>query len=126
VKKDGKSSRIFPALEWMAAMCSHIPPNRGEQMVKYYGRYSNVSRGKRQKNGDDDMIPCIHEPEGDEKIVRRNWARLIQKIYEVDPLVCPKCNGPMRVISLCEAINYVKQKVSDSFYHFPIQTFDCL
>ena len=27
--KDGKSSRIFPALEWLAAMCSHIP-NRGE------------------------------------------------------------------------------------------------
>ena len=31
-------------LEWLAAMCSHIP-NRGEQMVKYYGYYSNVSRG---------------------------------------------------------------------------------
>jgi hypothetical protein len=27
--KDGKSSRIYPALEWLAAMCSHIP-NRGE------------------------------------------------------------------------------------------------
>ena len=40
--KDGKSSKNFPALEWMAAMCSHIP-NRGEQMEKYYGRYSNDS-----------------------------------------------------------------------------------
>jgi hypothetical protein len=27
--KDGKSSRIYPALEWLTAMCSHIP-NRGE------------------------------------------------------------------------------------------------
>ena len=26
--KDGKSSRIFPALEWLAAMCSHIPNRR--------------------------------------------------------------------------------------------------
>ena len=25
-------------------MCSHIP-DRGEQMVRYYGYYSNVSRG---------------------------------------------------------------------------------
>jgi hypothetical protein len=99
--KDGKSSKSFPALEWMAAMSSHIP-NRGEQMVRYYGRYSNVSRGKRQKTGDDDVIPCILEPEGDIKILRRNWARLTQKIYEVDPLVCPKCNGPMRFIGSIE------------------------
>lgn len=23
--KNGKTSKVFPALEWMAAMCSHIP-----------------------------------------------------------------------------------------------------
>ncbi|MCX5855497.1 MAG: hypothetical protein NTZ24_13170 [Deltaproteobacteria bacterium] len=56
---------LFPALEWLAAMCSHIP-NRGEQMVRYYGYYSNVSCGKRQKEGHDDAIPCIFEPQGDE------------------------------------------------------------
>ena len=39
--KDGKSVKVFPAMEWLAAMCSHIP-NRGEQMVRYYGHYSNV------------------------------------------------------------------------------------
>ena len=60
VKKTRKS---FPALEWLAAMCSHIP-NRGEQMVRYYGFYSNVSQGKRQKQGSDDFIPCILEPQG--------------------------------------------------------------
>ena len=27
------------------------------------------------------------------------WARLIRKVYEADPLVCPKCNGLMRVIA---------------------------
>jgi hypothetical protein len=32
--KDGKSVKVFPAMEWIAAMCSHIP-NRGEQMVRY-------------------------------------------------------------------------------------------
>jgi len=30
---------------------------------------------------------------------RKNWARLMQKIYEVDPLTCPGVRGPMRVIS---------------------------
>jgi gluconolactonase len=28
------------------------------------------------------------------------WARLIRKVYEADPLECPKCKGPMRVIAL--------------------------
>jgi len=36
------------------------------------------------------------------KEFRRNWARLIQKIYEVDPLLCPKCGGTMRVIAFIE------------------------
>ena len=33
--KDGKEERVFDALEWLAAMCSHVP-NKGEQMVRYY------------------------------------------------------------------------------------------
>jgi len=58
--KDGETTKNFPALEWLAAMCSHIP-NRGEQIVRYYGYYSNVSRGKRQQEGLDDAISCILE-----------------------------------------------------------------
>jgi hypothetical protein len=54
--KDRKTKKVFPEMEWLAAMCSHIP-NRGEQMVRYYGYYSNVSRGKRQKEGSDGVIP---------------------------------------------------------------------
>jgi hypothetical protein len=27
------------------------------------------------------------------------WARLIQKVYEIDPLECPKYGGPMRLIA---------------------------
>jgi hypothetical protein len=36
------------------------------------------------------------------KAFRKNWARLIQKIYNVNPLVCPRCHGQMRVISFIE------------------------
>ena len=59
-------------------------------MVGYYGYYSNVSRGKRKKQDQDDIIPSILELEGSSKEYRKNWARLIQKIYEVDPLTCPR------------------------------------
>ena len=100
--KDRKTTKVFPAMKWLAAMYSHIP-NKGEQMIRYYGHYSNVSRGKRKEAGTNDDAPCILDAQGDEKTFRRNWARLIQKIYEVDPLVCPRCQGAMRVISSIEA-----------------------
>ncbi|MFC1815854.1 transposase [Thermodesulfobacteriota bacterium] len=90
--KDGSEIKVFDALEWMAAMCSHIP-GRGEQMVRYYGYYSNVSRGKRKKARVGDKIPCILEPVLIDKAFRKNWARLIQKIYGVDPLTCTRCQG---------------------------------
>jgi len=30
--------------------------------------------------------------------VRKRWADLLRRVYEVDPLVCPKCAGQMRVV----------------------------
>jgi hypothetical protein len=89
-------------------MCSHVP-NRGEQMARYYGYYSNVSRGKRHKENQDGHIPYILEQEGSKKEYRKNRARLIQKIYEVDPLTCPKCQGQMRIISFIEDQNVIKK-----------------
>ena len=90
--KDGKQEKVFDALEWLAAMCTHVP-NKGEQMVRCYGYYSNVSRGKRKKSDHDELIPSILEPDGSFKEYRKNWARLIQKIYEVDPFTCPSARA---------------------------------
>jgi len=75
-------------------MCSHIP-NRGEQMVRYYGYYSNVSRGKRQKEGRAEAIPCILESQGDEKTFRRNWARLIRKVNRLLNKDCRQSTYPV-------------------------------
>ena len=106
--KDGSQTKVCGALEWLAAMCSHVP-NKGEQMVRYYGYYSNAARGKRKKANADDQIPCILEPELTGKAFRKNWARMIQKIYEVDPLVCPKCSGPMRVVAFIEDPDVIRK-----------------
>ena len=103
--KDGSEEKVFDALEWLAAMCSHIP-DRGEQMVRYYGYYSNVSRGKRKET--DGGIPSILEADKSSKEYRKNWARLIQKIYEVDPLTCPKCGGIMRILAFIEDQGVIK------------------
>ena len=73
-------------------MTTHIP-DRNEQMVRYYGYYSNKSRGMRKKaEADDDGWNLIPTDRGN-KALRKSWARLIRKVYEVDPLVCPKCKG---------------------------------
>ena len=71
-------------------------------MVRYYGFYSNKSRGLRKKAGTDDSIPALMESDISTRTFRRSWARLIQKVYQVDPLVCPKCRGEMRIISFIE------------------------
>ena len=51
----------------------------------------------------------ILEPGLTDKAFRRNWARLIQKIYEVDPLLCLKCSGAMRVIAFIEDPDVIKK-----------------
>ena len=53
-------------------------------------------------------IPANDSSDGVSKVIyqskefRKNWARLIQKIYHVDPLLCPKCLGSMKIISFIE------------------------
>ena len=65
----------------------------------------------------DELIPSILEPvedpdfsgDGTSKEYRKNWARLIQKIYEVDPLTCPKCKGRMRILAFIEDEEVIKK-----------------
>ena len=89
-------------------MCSHVP-NREEQMVRYYGHYSNVKRGKRKKEDRDDVVPNIIEESTISPAQRKAWARLIQKIYEVDLLTCPKCQGSMKIIAFIEQAEIMKK-----------------
>ena len=74
------------------------------------GWYSNVSRGKRRQMGEAaGVAPADVESSGtsrtdrdetrDARALRRSWAQLIKRIYEVDPLVCPSCGSEMKVIA---------------------------
>ncbi len=106
--KDRKSRKIFNAMDWLARLVTHIP-GRYEQTVRYYGWYSNKSRGMRKKADLDDTIPAVIPNEMSSKEFRQNWARLIQKVYEVDPLICPKCQGTMRIISFIEELDMIEK-----------------
>lgn len=50
------NGRILDPLEWIAKLTLHIP-EQGAQTTLYYGRYSNVSRGKAAKR----ELPCAQE-----------------------------------------------------------------
>lgn len=67
--------------------------------VRYYGFYSNKSRGLQKKASTDDEVPALIQSTISPKEFRDGWVRLIQKIYHVNPLLCPKCFGSMKIIS---------------------------
>jgi len=68
-------------------------------MVCYYGYYSNLPRGKRKKEEQDGAISSVIGDDFNSPAKRKGWARLIQKIYEVDPLTCPNYKGSMRILN---------------------------
>ena len=78
-------------------------------MVRYYGFYSNKSRGLRKKANTDNQVPALIESEISSKKFRKNWTRLIQKIYNVNPLLCPKCLGSMKIISFIDDSEIIKK-----------------
>ena len=107
--KNKKNFQIYTPEEFIAAITQHIP-EKSFQMVRYYGWYSNKSRGLRKKQGiakpgdqpleDTENIEIIDVADYKPKpIPSKKWRECIKKIYEVDPLCCPKCGGEMKIIS---------------------------
>jgi len=85
----------FDSLQFLATLSAHIP-NKYEQTVRYYGYYSARTRGKRRKcNSDSKQVIT----DSDAQKPNKAWAALIAQVYEVDPLICQKCNSPMKIIA---------------------------
>ncbi len=75
---------LFPVLDWIAEITTHIP-NKGEQLVRYYGTYSNVSRGKRKKLEGVETVTWKAEvtevpPPLVSKGLKRRWSYFIRKV----------------------------------------------
>ena len=86
----------FPASEFT----QHIPP-KDSHLIRYYGWYSNKSRGTRKKA----EAEAPDEPSSEEAAATgssQSWAMLIKRVYEVGPLCCPECGGQMQVESFIE------------------------
>ncbi len=112
VKGPNRNFQFYDPLDFLAAVTAHIP-NRREHLVRYYGFYSSVQRGQRRRMGLESPGPgapvILEEDTPSARTARRSWARLIRKIYEVDPLVCPRCGLEMRIIAFLEEPQVVEK-----------------
>jgi hypothetical protein len=87
---DRAEQEAMDYLEFIARVTSHIP-DKGQVMVRYYGLYANAHRGKMRKEKRGDSFRIV------EDVLRRlpskGWAAMIRKVYEVDPMRCPRCGS---------------------------------
>jgi Transposase zinc-binding domain/Putative transposase len=81
----------FDALEFLATLSAHVPKPY-ESITRYYGRYSCRRRGERAKLAPDNEAE-ITESDYRREFRASSWAACIKRIYEIDPLECPKCKA---------------------------------
>ncbi len=99
----GADSLTLDPLEVLARLCQHIP-SPGLHLTRLYGAYANRTRGARPRQSSGagekffpgDIAPETPTPSQRER--RREWARLIARVFEVDPLRC-RCGATMRVVA---------------------------
>jgi hypothetical protein len=95
--KEAKDLERMDYLEFIARVTSHIP-DKGQVTVRYYGLYANAHRGMIKKASLSSFPLRI----GEDKLRRlpaKGWAEMIRKVYEVDPMLCPRCGGKMKVVA---------------------------
>jgi ribosomal protein S27E len=98
-----RNFQILEPLDFLAEFSQHIPP-KGSHLIRYYGWYSNKSRGMRKKMAAEASAQSSAEeatPASSATGSSQAWAMLIKRVYEVDPLSCP-CGGQMQVVSFIE------------------------
>ncbi len=114
-----RNFQLMPGAAWLRLLLDHVP-DKGEHLVRYYGWYSNRARGDRQKAeadgpGNAESITDIEEAvssdvdSGFRARARASWARLIRKVYEVDPLICPNGGSEMYPIAVIEEPDVIER-----------------
>lgn len=112
--KINRNFEIFDPVDFLAVLSQHIP-DKGVQMIRYYGLYSNKMRGCARKGTGhgrsgghlkSQFTELKSLPPGSppppRKLPSRKWRDLIRQAWHVDPLQCPVCQKQMRVIAFLD------------------------
>ena len=78
---DSPGTITCPALDFLAALCTHIP-DAGQQLIRYYGAWSHVRRARARKSGcaAARTAPSPGTQDGCAHSSKRTWARLTKKV----------------------------------------------
>jgi len=96
------------ALEAIHRFLLHVPA-KGQHQVRYYGayasrlrmRYRKTPAGEPAPEEDVNPAPALVDPDDPRDVARRgSWARMLQRIFEADPLTCAKCGETMRIVGV--------------------------
>jgi hypothetical protein len=77
-----RNFQVFDPLDFQAEVTQHIP-DAGEHLIRYYGWYSNKTRGQRaqrQPAATTGTAAPARQPTARE--ARKGWAALIKQVYE--------------------------------------------
>jgi hypothetical protein len=87
---------------------AHVPDHH-EILVRYSGAYSVRRRARWRKHGilADTRLRAEPPPPNHDVVPgwpalrarRSRWAELLRRIFEVDPLRCPRCDNEMRILA---------------------------
>jgi hypothetical protein len=123
--------KMFDALDFIAELTQHIPPKR-IQLIRRYGLYASRTRGiwkelpgviehapekwkqreTETNNEAEDSTADLQENEIDHPTQKQAWARLLAKVYEIDPMICPHCGGEMKIIAVIQDTKEIKKIIS--------------
>jgi hypothetical protein len=62
---------------------------------------------RKKKASSADLTVLSKSSEEGPQLSKSHWARMIKKVYEVDPLECPNCHQAMRIISCIDQGNII-------------------
>jgi len=96
--KDGETHEFDP-LEFLALLTTHLP-SLWESLTRYYGFYSCRSRGERALLGI--TSPAIEPLPEESTTPSKTWAACMKRIFEINPLECPKCKAEMRIVAFLQ------------------------
>jgi hypothetical protein len=126
-----ENMKMFDALDFIAELTQHIPPKR-IQLIRRYGLYASRTRGiwkelpgviehapekwkqreTETNNEAEDSTADLQENEIDHPTQKQAWARLLAKVYEIDPMICPHCGGEMKIIAVIQDTKEIKKIIS--------------
>jgi hypothetical protein len=115
--RTGQRTLELDDLELIRRLCAQIPAPR-QHLVRYFGWYSSRARGdraRRQSGKGDSGAPrpevrtdAEHRDDSPAaRSRRRSWARLLRRIFEVDPLLCPQCGVEMKRVAVIQDLGVV-------------------